>query len=130
MESNPVEVRAPETWDGVIQCQANASYYQRVTLTINGQRFGFGGVGEGQPMSLPDGRTTIPLIGNRRDHRISCHFEFSPSGPEGPFAEASVLAPTYVDTPGGMFIQVQSEDSVDNDYNDSVLTFVPNRHQA
>jgi hypothetical protein len=130
MEPNPVEVRVPEPWDGVVQCQANASYYQRVTLTINGQQVAFGGTGEGQPMSLPDGRTTYPLGSTRGDQRIPCLFEFSPSGPNGPFSDAAVLAPTYVETPNGIFIQVQSEDSVDNDYNDSVLTFVPNAHQA
>jgi hypothetical protein len=75
VEPNPVTVRVGELWTGSIQCQSNASYYQRVTI-------------------------------------------------------ASVLAPTYIETPSGMFIQVQSEDSVDNDYNDSVLAFVPTAHQA
>jgi len=130
MEPNPVEVRVPEPWDGVVQCQANASYYQRVTLTINGKRVGFGGTGEGQPMSLPDGRTTYPLGSTRGDQHIPCLFEFSPSGPGGPFSDAAVLAPTYVETSSGIFIQVRSEDGGDSDYNDSVLTFVPNAHQA
>jgi hypothetical protein len=130
MDPNPVEVRIAETWDGVIQCQANASYYQRVTLTIYGELVEFGGTGEGKPMSLPDGRTTYPLGSTRGDQRIPCLFEFSPSGPNGPFSEAAVLAPTYVETSSGIFIQVQSEDSVDNDYNDSVLTFVPTAHQG
>lgn len=130
MEPNPVEVRVSEPWGGVIQCQANASYYQRVTLTINGKRVVFGGTGEEQPMSLPDGGTTYPLGSTGEGQHIPCLFEFSPLGPGGPFSDAAVLAPTYVETHSGLFIQVQSEDSVDNDYNDSVLTFVPNAHPA
>lgn len=130
MEPNPVTVRVAELWTGSIQCQSNASYYQRVTLTIAGEQVVFGGTGEGTPMTLPDGNTSISLGSTRGDRHVPCLFEFSPNGPGGPFSNSSVLAPTYIETPSGMFIQVQSEDSVDNDYNDSVLAFVPTAHEA
>jgi hypothetical protein len=75
-------------------------------------------------MTLSNGETSYSFA-TRQARTVSCLFEFSPEGQNGRFALASVLAPTYVRTPSGVWIQVQSEDSVDNDYNDSVLAFMP-----
>lgn len=126
MGPNPVQVNVPGDWTGNIVCQANASYFQKVTLTLPGEPepIIFQGAGEGVPMTLPNGATSYHFA-TRQARTFSCLFEFSPEGRNGKFALASVLTPTYVETPGGVWIQVQSEDSVDNDYNDSVLAFMP-----
>jgi hypothetical protein len=126
MEPNPAEVHVPGDWTGTVVCQANAAYFQKVTVTIVGvaEPIVFQGTGEGVAMTLPNGETGYQF-GTRQARNASCLFEFSPEGQNGRFALASVLAPTYVRTSIGMWIQVQSEDSVDNDYNDSVLAFAP-----
>lgn len=134
MEPNPVSIQVEDLWNGEIKCQANASFFQRVTVVLTATKFSeklvFSGTGEKQAMTLPNGAISYPLGPNRGGYRASCLFEFSPFGSGGPFQNASVLAPTEIETPIGMFIQIQSEDSVDNDYNDSVLAFVPVTHSS
>lgn len=123
MASNPVSISIPANTQGAITCLANAAYYQRVTLAWGNNSVVFGGTGEGQPMVTQDGQNTCLLAATDQEYQITATFEYSSNGPGGPFRMAHVHDPVI--SSKGIFtvIEVTSEDSTDNDYNDSYLTF-------
>ncbi len=122
MADNPVQLSIPASSQGIINCLANAAYYQRVTLAWPGHTIVFAGSGEGQPMTTPDGSTTYAILPTPGAFQISATFEFSQTGPSGTFQKASVKDPVISDKAGFHVIEVTSEDSTDNDNNDSYLT--------
>jgi len=124
MPSNPVRIPIPAGSQGNINCVANASYYQRVTLSWPGDSCLFTGTGEGQPMKTPDGQTSVSIGPTGGGFELTATFEYSTSGPQGPFRLATASKPIVERK--GLFtvIQVTSEDSTDNDLNDSYLTIV------
>jgi hypothetical protein len=118
MASNPVQIPIPGDSSGSITCNSHAAFYQQVTLQVAGNTVIFSGTGEGVAMTTQDGSTSYPLPPTRQGYSISALFQFSSSGPKGPFQNAvSVQDP--INSPP--FITVTSEDSTDNDNNDSYL---------
>jgi hypothetical protein len=81
----------------------------------------FQGSGEGVPMKLQDGSTSFAVPPTKQNYSINALFEFSQNGPSGPFSPSKVKDPIPQENDGFVQISVQSEDSSDNDYNDSVL---------
>ena len=128
MASNPVSVPMNQTQSGQISCQANAAYYQRVTLEWNVLHDTniviFTGTGEGVPMQTDGGATQYNLAPTRQGYSINAFFEYSPNGPAGPFYEAVVQDPIITPSGNSTKITITSEDSNDNDNNDSVLTIL------
>ena len=125
MATNPVSIPIKGDSSGLIICNAHAAYYQRVTLTwsILGSQTTviFSGSGEGAPMKTQNGLTSYDLPPTRQGYAISALFEYSPSGPNGPFNNASVKDPIISSGGGSTIITVTSEDSNDQDNNDSYL---------
>jgi len=125
MASNPVSVPIPgDTSEVLITCVAHAAYYQRVTLARGSNILTvFQGTGEGVPMKTTDGQTSYQLGASRQGYQVTATFEFSESGPNGPFHMAKVSDPITTKNGNLELIQVTSEDSTDNDNNDSYLNF-------
>lgn len=129
MSSNPVIIPISGDSTGSITCQANAAYYQRVTLTWtilrSTTKVVFSGSGEGVAMKTAQGQTTYNLPPTRQGYGISALFEFSPSGAGGPFQKAlAIKGPTTSSSGGTTTVVTSSEDKNDGDYNDSILTVV------
>ena len=120
--SNPVSIPIPASSQGVINCVANAAYYQRVTLTWGSTTVVFAGTGEGTPMTTADGETTAQIPPTPDAFNIQALFEFSTNGSSGPFSPATVREPVISNKGGFNVAEVMSEDSTDNDNNDSYLT--------
>jgi hypothetical protein len=125
MASNPVAIGIPGDASGVISCVAHAAYYQRVTLQwsiLSSQTtVVFTGSGEGVAMKDEDGQTSYELGPTRQGYQIMATFEYSTSGPNGPFQMATVQDPIVTQKGGFTITEVTSEDSTDNDNNDSYL---------
>lgn len=129
MSTNPATIPISGDSTGSISCQANAAYYQRVTLTWTILRSTttvvFTGSGEGVAMKTAQGQTSYELPPTRQGYGITALFEFSPSGAGGPFQKALALrGPTTSNSGGSTTVVTSSEDKNDGDYNDSVLTIV------
>jgi len=122
MATNPVNLQIPANSQGVANCVANAAYFQRVTLTWDGNTAVFSGSGEGVAMTLPSGETTLQFTPDSAARTVSATFEYSSSGSGGPFSAAAVRDPVVTNKGGFNVIEVTSEDSTDNDNNDSYLT--------
>jgi hypothetical protein len=122
MAANPVALQIPAGSQGTINCLANATFFQRVTLTWSGQAVVFSGTGEGKAMTLPNGDSMYTLPPSVTALTIAATFEYSSVGASGPFQKATVRDPVVEDKGGFHVIQVTSEDSTDNDWNDSYLT--------
>ena len=125
MSNNPVDVPIPRDQGGIVSCVSHAAYYQKVTLQWpgGGQTVVFEGTGEGVQMKTPDGATSVPVGPDRSPLSLSCLFQYSTSGSSGPLNLAKVKPPEIVSGDGHTTITVVSEDDVDDDYNDSYLTF-------
>jgi hypothetical protein len=124
MASNPVALTIPANAKGIINSVSNAGWYQRLTLTWSGGSAVLQGSGEGQPMKTPDGKASLEFAPLPQGYQISATFEFSPSGPSGPFSRALVQNPIVTTNGPFTITQVTSEDSTDNDNNDTYLTVV------
>jgi len=126
MGTNPANIQIIQSAGGLISCISNAAYYQRVTLswTILGSTTTvvFSGSGEDVPMKTSNGATSVSLPAARQNFNISALFEFSTAGPNGPFQQAAVKDPVVTQSGSMTLIQVVSEDSTDQDFNDSYLT--------
>ncbi|AUP78226.1 hypothetical protein [Flavivirga eckloniae] len=125
MATNPVSVTFGSDSTGLIVCNAHAAYYQRVTLTWKVLQSEttviFSGSGEGVPMKTQDGSTSYEIGATRQALHISALFEYSTSGPNGPFVKAVVNDPIISSAGGTTIVTVTSEDSNDKDNNDSYL---------
>jgi len=125
MATNPVLIPVNGDSTGLIICNAHAVYFQRVTLKwsilSSPTTVIFSGSGEGVPMKTQDGATSYDLPATRQGYSISALFEYSTSGPSGPFYQASVKDPIISTGGGSTIITVTSEDSNDQDNNDSYL---------
>lgn len=120
MYPNPVTVRIPSDSSFQFSSVANAAYYQLITITQNGKQVAsFGGTGEGVQMKQSDGSTTYSGA-TRQSTQLSLLFQYSTNGPSGPFSNSKVT----VDTTAGIVTTIATEDSIDNDNNDTVLTLV------
>ena len=125
MATNPVDVGIPRDQADIMSCMSNAAYYQKVTIQwpSGGDTVIFEGTGEDVQMKTPNGDITAPVGSNRSPLSVSCLFEYSSSGKGGPLSKAKVKDPVYSTNGGYTTITVVSEDDVDDDYNDSYLTF-------
>ena len=125
MATNPVDVRLPRDQAGIVSCMSNAEYYQKVTIQwpSGGDTVIFEGTGEDVQIENP-----------KRRHNCSSWIEpvtvvsfvfiqYSSSGKGGPLSKAKVKDSVYSTNGGYTTITVVSEDDVDDDYNDSYLTF-------
>jgi hypothetical protein len=122
MATNPVQIPISGDSSGYITCNSHAAYYQRVTLNFLNNQVIFSGSGEGVPMTTQTGSPLYDLGATRQNYSISALFQFSTSGPNGPFQNAvSVQDPIISQDGNSTFITVTSEDSSDNDNNDSYL---------
>ena len=72
-------------------------------------------------MKTQDGATVYDLAPSRQGYSISALFQYSTSGPNGPF-QNSVVQPPIVSQNGATFVFVTAEDGADSDNNDSYLT--------
>ena len=122
--TNPVPIHINGDSSGAIVCNAHAAYFQRVTLTWTVLRSTitvvFSGAGEGTKMTTQDGETAYNII-TKQGITINALFEYSTTGPNGPFYRASVNQPIVNAIDNLTIISVTSEDANDNDNNDSYL---------
>ncbi len=124
MISNPLPVPVPAGAQVHLNCVSNASYFQRVTLSWPNNSAVFAGTGENVPMKLNNGQTTLVFGPAEDDFDLSARFEYSTTGPAGPFHLAS-MSPLSVGRRGPFsIVWAASEDATDNDHNDSYLTVV------
>jgi hypothetical protein len=125
MATNPVDVGIPRDQAGIVSCMCNAAYFQKVTIQwpSGGATEIFEGTGEDVQMKTSNGHTVAPVRPNRSPLLVSCLFEYSSSGKGGSLSKAKVKDPVYSTNGGYTTITVVSEDDVDDDYNDSYLTF-------
>lgn len=70
-------------------------------------------------MTQSNGSTTYTGA-TRQALQFSLLFQSSAKGPNGPFSNSNVT----VDTTAGIVTTIATEDSIDNDNNDTVLTLV------
>lgn len=124
MATNPVSVTIPKDAMVTLTAVANAGWYQRVTLTWPGNTVVFQGSGEGVAMTMPNGQDVMDVGPAVQPYQISALFEFSSSGPNGPFSRARVQNPVILSKGPFTINQITSEDSNDNDNNDTYLTIV------
>jgi len=122
--TNPVQIQLKPCTQLLITCDSHAAYFQRVKLTWNGGGVVFQGSGEGVAMATPSGQTLYQLPGSV-PMTVTAQFEYSPTGPGGPFKLAQVVEqPVTHMGQKTMIIDVTSEDSIDKDDNDSYLSLV------
>lgn len=124
MPSNPVALTIPANAKGVITAVSNAGYYQRATAYWDQYSALLQGTGEGVAMTTPAGATTIAFPPSAQGYQLLVLFEFSSSGPSGPFAAARTQQPIVSQSGPFTITQVKSEDGGDNDFNDTYLTLV------
>lgn len=125
MATNPVDVGIPRDQGGVVSCMSTAAYYQKVTIQWpnGGATVIFHGAGEDVQMKTSNGQTAVTVGPNRSPLSVSCLFEYSRNGKCAPLSKAKVKNPVYSTNGGYTTITVVSEGDVDDDYNDSYLTF-------
>ncbi|HEX8624298.1 MAG TPA: hypothetical protein VF782_04385 [Allosphingosinicella sp.] len=122
MAANPVQIQLNPFVHGAITCLSKASYFQRVTLTLPTGQVVFQGTGENVPMTYATGQGVYELGSSAAPINVTALFEYSTSGPSGPFYTAQVQDPVPQKTPLWTIVTVTSEDSTDNDDNDSILS--------
>lgn len=120
-EPNPYTYSpVPAQTDIHFACTAHAGYYQKVTITLNGETKVLQGSGENVPMLTPGGNPTVTInSGNATSVQVT--FQYSPGGSGGPFQLAAVCAPNTVNAGPITLVNQSSEDSTDHDDNDSYL---------
>lgn len=123
--TNPAQISIDSGTTLYLSCIAHAAYSQQVILSFNQNLSSpiatFTGSGEGVPMQS-NGQTliTLPTGGNTK---LYAQFNFSTTGPQGPFKAASVCSPVVTGVaPNPVLTSVTSEDFIDSDENDSYLT--------
>ena len=127
--TNPVSISVEASSSLHIFSVAHAAFYQQVILSFNSDMSNpvatFTGSGEGVPMTLSNGDTFI-TIATRNNTALYAQFNYSASGPGGPFVPAvAVCAPVVIgQAPSPVMISVTSEDHTDNDDNDTYLTII------
>jgi hypothetical protein len=120
MYSNPLSLRIPSDSSFQFSCVANSASYQRVVVSQNSLAVAtFGGVGEGVQMAQADGSTAYSGD-TARATQFNLLFQYSRSGFMGPFLNSTVT----IDTTAGIVTTIATEDSIDHDGNDTVLTLV------
>jgi hypothetical protein len=120
MYANPLSLRIPADSSFQFSCIANAASYQRLIISQSGVAVAaFGGVGEGMQMAQSGGSTTFSGRTREAMH-FTLSFQYSKSGFMGPFRDSTIT----VDTTAGIVTTIASEDSMDHDSNDMVLTLV------
>src|SRR5689334_882577 len=125
MAENPLGIQIPANVQGNVNCVADATSFQRVTLTAPGETIVLQGTGLGVPMQTPDGRTSPAIpAGGEAGYELSARFECSPNGPEGPF-ELSVANPAVsIPRPPFTVVQTYGSDPGSDDAIDQLLTLV------
>lgn len=121
MATNPVSLSIPANGRGNISAVCNAAWYQRLTLTWAGGAAVFQGTGEGVAMTTAAGESAIPLP---QAAEVTAKFESSRPGSSGTLVLAAVQNPIVTTQGAFTLVQVKSEDSTDNDFNDTFLTIV------
>ena len=121
-EPNPFTLtNIPSNTDIHFAAQARASYYQKVTITLNGTTVEFSGSGEGTKMTTSTGAATA-TISSGTATSATLHFQHSSGGANGQFVNSNVCPPSRVSTSPIGLVTISSEDSVDNDDNDTYLS--------
>jgi hypothetical protein len=117
---NPISVTVASDSNFQFSCVANAAFYQRLTISQNGKAVAtFSGSGEGVQMKQSGGSTTYSGA-TRQSAQFSLLFQYSTTGPNGQFQNSTVTA----DTIAGIVTTITTEDSIDHDDNDTVMTLV------
>ena len=124
MPSNPANFTIAANSKGIINAVSNAAWYQRVSLTWGQNSAVLQGTGEGVAMKTPSGDTAINFPQSDQGYQLTALFEFSRSGPSGPFERARLQDPIVTQNGPFTITQFKSEDSTDNDFNDTYLTVV------
>jgi len=106
---------------------ANASYFQRVTMSFSGgdddAGVVFNGRGEGVAMTTADGKTSylIPQVTTQ----VTCTLLFQYSTDGTKFVNANVVSVSNSGTsPDPQTLTIGTEDAQDGDNNDTLLTLV------
>ncbi|KAE8156898.1 hypothetical protein BDV40DRAFT_65087 [Aspergillus tamarii] len=129
----PVVISIPENAKVHIVGETNADFRQRVTVEEIGEGKGkyiFEGSGEGKAMTLAGGKESVDLdaITGPGFRTWKFNFQNSISGAEDTFRRSKVLRPVYNTVYDAdykvrkMEWKIASEDNVDDDYNDAVIT--------
>lgn len=120
---NPLRITLSPDSNYDITCVANAAFTQKVTVKdSSGNVMGvFQGVGEGVQLQLVEGGDSLGGA-TRGQIPISAFFEIDVGSG---FTPSNVTVDTTASLPnGGTITAVATEDSVDNDNNDTVMTVV------
>ncbi|MFT5548141.1 MAG: hypothetical protein ACI9CO_000053 [Candidatus Azotimanducaceae bacterium] len=124
--SNPVSFTLTKPKGGIISCLSNATFVQRVTITLgttpSATVIVFQGHGENLEMLTADKKDNVSIPQSDGDLSVTALFEYSPSGPSGPFTNAQRVYPPKIVGESLVQITVMSEDGADTDHNDSYLT--------
>ena len=113
---NPYPTRIPSDSSYNFSFTSNAAYFQRATVSINGQAAAvFTGSGENVAMTQQGGSTSYGGA-TRQSVSASVLFEYSPDGSN--YSQSSVAQAWSTST----LVLVGTEDSNDNDNNDTVMT--------
>ena len=127
----PLNIAAFSAFD--FACTANTDYIQRVAILIldeSGNKldvFIFSGNGINVPMKLEDGNITKPLPKETYNRVAFLTFEWSKSGPGGPFLKSNVSDPIKPAFDWGWVATISShgdDDLSDKNYNEAVVTAV------
>jgi hypothetical protein len=109
----------------------NAGFTQQAIVSVtdkNGKVVASGtfqGNGENNtPISLTTGGTVLSFSGAQLPLTLNVQFNYDPNGRFTPNQANKVVVNTLVDTKSLEAIQMTSEDYVDNDFNDLILTCV------
>jgi Fucose-binding lectin II (PA-IIL) len=113
---NPYTTRIPSDSNYNFSFTSNAAYFQRATVSVNGQVSAvFNGSGENVAMTQQGGSTSYGGA-TRQAMTASILFEYSSNGSD--YSQSSVAQAWSTST----LVMVGTEDSTDNDNNDTVMT--------
>ncbi|KAE8362925.1 hypothetical protein BDV27DRAFT_13042 [Aspergillus caelatus] len=127
----PVIISIPKNAKVHIVGEANADFRQRVTVEEIGKgKYIFEGSGEGKAMTLAGGKESVDLEAIEDPGFRTWRFDFenSISGAENSFRTSKVLRPVYNTVYDAdykvqkMEWKIASEDNIDDDYNDAIIT--------
>jgi hypothetical protein len=124
MAENPLGIQIPANAQGNVNCVADATSFQRVTLALPGQTIILQGTGVGVPMQTPEGRTSPGLPASSAGYELTARFDFSHSGPSGPFEPSETGPPVAIPRPPFTIVQATGHDPDTNEETDALLTLV------
>lgn len=120
---------------GHIACTTNAGFTQRAKVTVTGSDNHvvatgiFQGKGEKNTRtSLVGGGTVLSFEDAILPVTVNVSLSYDPNGTFEPNVPDKVIVSQLFDTPSAEAYQITSEDSIDNDFNDLIMTIIALKH--